>query len=329
MAVKGAKKPPMITWNDVLKHTQGGWSVFANEIPGLRLGEAFCSPLRKDRHASCGLTFKDGVWFMKDFANGDVLTALQFIQKKYGLIFSVAVSKMAEDYGLKEISNKKYVVQSLQEAPKYNENEVQINWWPSKWRKEHYKFWENTEVDKTHCEKHNTFAIKELAINRRIVKIGDNEVVWCYYAPEQDRVKIYFPEREREKRFKNNIHGQYIWELSTINQCDKLIVHKSMKDLIVSSVIFPCNISTQNESIQTFTPELVSTLNDLSQKIYIFYGADDDGKQKSIEITKEHGYKWVNTKNEYLKQGINDAYSLVKAFGIKELEALYKYKHIL
>lgn len=330
MAIKGTIKKSLPTWEAVLKHTNGGYSVFINEIPGFSLGKSFCSPIRRDRNPSCSIVHKGGIWFMRDFSTGENFTALQLVQKKYGLSFLDAVNKMAQEYGLMEMLNQSYSMQPLQSPPEYEENEIQISFIDRKWRKEHYQFWDGTEVGDGHCRRYNTFAVKDLAINRRRVNIGEREVVWAYYAEDIQKAKIYFPERPRKEgeRFKTNIKGQYLWNLSSTQECEKLIVHKSMKDLLVSSMIFPCNIATQNESQYIFDNELVEYLQKLSGNIYICYGSDDQGAKESIEITKKNKWKWVNTPKKYLPE-INDIFSMAKIYGIESIQNLYKQKGII
>ncbi len=330
MAINGSIKTKLPTWQDILKHTGGGYAVFSAEIPGLTLGKSFCSPIRRDKRPSCSLSCKSGVWFLRDFSQGTSITALQLVEKKYNLSFIDAINKMAQEYGLMELRNKEYSIQPLSPAPIYEEDDIQCSFTYGKWRKEHYKFWENTNVSREHCEKYNTYAVKDLSWNRRKMHIKDKEVVWCYFAEDIQKVKLYFPERQKteNERFKTNIRGSYIWGLSTLQKCSKLIVHKSMKDLLVSSVIFPCNIATQNESSKIFDDFLVGELEGVAEKIYICYGSDDQGTQESIQITKDHKWLWVNTPKQYLPE-INDLYGLAKAKGIQEVEKLYKQKRIL
>ena len=77
-----------------------------------------------------------------------------------------------------------------------------------------------------------------------------------------------------------------------------------------------------------FFLKILQKKTSFSNNIFISYGSDDDGKRKSIEISKEFGFKWINPPNQYLPE-VNDFYSLVVKYGIKELEKLLKYKNII
>jgi hypothetical protein len=101
-----------------------------------------------------------------------------------------------------------------------------------------------------------------------------------------------------------------------------------MKDLIVTSLLYPNVIATQAEAVKIFDEEVVRKINLVCKDIYIAYGSDDDGKKKSIEISKKFNWGWVNPPNEYLPE-INDFYSMVVKYGLESIEKLLKSKQIL
>lgn len=321
--MKGTLKTPYITWEEILEKTNYGYDVFRAELGNFPLNKCFNSPLRKDRNPSFSVLFKSGIWWYKDFATGDSGTALQFIQKRHNLSYKEALERLTKEFSPNENS-----VKITWKKPIIDESEVFINFSYIKWKKQHHKFWENTPVNEAHCRKYETYAVKDASINRRKVNIIENEVVWAYYAPEIDKTKLYFPEREKGKRFKGNAPGGHLWNLKNIGECDKLVVIKSMKDLLISTVLTPCTIATQNESSRIFTEDVVNKLNSLSKEIFICYGADDQGRDESIKITKENKWKWVNTPKNLLPD-INDIYLLAKYKGIEAVEKLYKSKNII
>lgn len=327
MIVKGQRKQDICSMDDILKHTKGGWDTFTSEIPNLKVGRAFKSPFHKDMHPSASLVYKGDMWFMKDWTTGEVYTAVKFIQKKYSLTFGQAIQKIAVDSGL---ANSQLPVYKPVQQPdiEHFEKEVAINCFYKKWGKRQKEFWENTEVDEKHCEKYNVLSVDQAAIKHSRIGMKKDEIVWAYHT-EDGKIKLYFPEREKGERFKGNVRGKFMWNFNNIGQCEKLIVIKSVKDMLVSTILFPCTVATQNEDSKIFIPEVVKKLEGVGKQIFVFYGSDDQGKSESQKITKEHSWKWVNCPNEYLKEDINDAYSMVKKYSIKSLEELYKKKGIL
>lgn len=327
---KGTIIQPSVTWEEVLAATNNGYDVFISHLGAVPVSKTFKHPLYNDRQPSAALVCLDGMWFLKDFS-GDMptMTALQFTMRKYGMSRGEAVNKMAMDFGLLRNSNTIYTpVNVTWKAPSVEREECQISFSTKKWKKEHHLFWENTLVDEKHCLKYNTYAVKDAAIHRKRVYIGEKEVVWAYYSEILDKVKLYFPEREKGNRFKGNITGNYIWNLKNIESCKNLLVQKSMKDLLISTLYTPCVIATQTESHKIFTDEVVENIHRLSKRVIIAYGSDVQGVKESTELSKKYGWEWCNPRKESLPE-VNDFYSLAKKYGIKEVEKLLKSKNII
>ncbi len=328
MAAKGEIIQKAITWDYILSITNNGWDVFRVELGKFPVSKAFSSPLRKDRSPSFTVFNKEGKWWWKDFSTGDAGDALKFVRLRYSLNGKEAIDKICQDLGISQTTKEYKPLQIIEKAPEWNESEVHIGFSDKKWTKEHHKFWEGTEVDEAHCRKYDTYAVKELAVNRRRVKIGEKEVVIAYYASDVDKVKIYFPERAKGHRFKGNVDGRYLWNLHGIEKCDKLIVIKSMKDLLCTTVMFPCVIATQNESAAIFTEDVVDKIYILSKNIWVAYGSDKQGVEQSTLLSEKYNWKWVNPDNKLLPD-INDAYSLIKAKGIDAWRECLRKKRIL
>lgn len=329
MPVTGEKIKPKITIEQILALTNGGWDTFVLEMGKFPVSKAFSHPLQKDKFPSGGIFQAEGVWFLKDFSGRlPTMTAIQFIQKKYTLSVSEAIDKICQDLGINQSTKVYKPIQIIEKPPVYEQSEIHIGFSERKWLKKHHEFWENTGVTKEHCDRYNTFAIKELAINRRKQKIGEDEICWAYYAENIDKVKIYFPEREKGQRFKGNVPGSYLWNIERIEKCGKLVVIKSMKDLLVTTTLFPCVVATQNESAAIFTDDIVDRIHGLSKNIFVAYGSDEQGVEQSTKLSEKYHWKWVNPP-KYLLPDINDSYSLVRQYGIEAWEECLKQKKIL
>lgn len=313
MGAKGEIKQSPITWEYILSVTSGGWDVFFIEIGKFPVSRAFPSPLRRDRHPSFTIFSRDNIWMYKDFSNDDAGDALKFVKKKYSLSNREAIDKICQDLGISQTTREYRPIQIIDKAPIYEPSEIHIGFSEKKWRKEHYQFWEGTDVDEQHARKYNTFAVKELAINRRRVRIGDNEVVFAYYAEDIDKVKIYFPEREKGEKFRGNVPNNYLWNINNIGHCNKLVLIKSMKDLLCTSIFTECVIATQNESAK-ITMSVADQINNLADNIWVAFGSDPQGVEQSVILTQEYGWNWVNPPKSLLPD-INDPYSLEKRFG--------------
>lgn len=323
--IKGKKT---YTWEDILLNSQMGWDIFCLEIPHkIRLNKQFPSPLRTDRKPSCALLKGDEVWFMKDFSEDKSYTALQLVMERYGLSFKEALDKMAGDLGLssKTLSYTKNIKAPEKTAIEGVIKPIHIDKQP--WKKEHWEFWKNTEVTDIHCQKYNTYAVKQVAIARRRVPLKPKEVVWAY--EHRGKFKLYFPERDKENRFKNNLHNTHLWHFDKIKpEWSQLRIQKSMKDLLVSTILDEQCIATQNESAQTLLEYNYDILNNQPLNKIICYGNDFHAWHESYIITHLTNWRYFNIPEDE-EPKINDEYAFAKKYGIKELEKLYKLKNLI
>lgn len=311
--IKGVEKTGSIPVDDILRITNGGFDIFKAYLGNV--SRLMNRPWgRKEKKLSWGIFPKDGVWFYKDQANEETGNAFHFVQRMFGLDFLQAKDKICWDFGIggKEINASP--VKITWEAPEIEKKYTNIGFTHQPFKKAHHEFWNIAETTEEHCRKYNCLAIKDLAINSRRVNLRVGEVAFVYYATEG--VKIYFPERERSKRFKSNVNFHHLWNYENLKDCNNLIVQKSNKDMIVTSMIEECCIATQAEAIGIFDPPTVEKINQISKHPWIWYGSDWDGVKKCKEITDTNAWRYINTDKEFLPD--NDVYSVVKMWNMKE-----------
>jgi hypothetical protein len=326
--IKGEKKKEYLSVEEILKRTSGGYDIFRTYLG--TVSRLMKRPWAKDKHHSWGVFPKNGIWFYKDQATEEAGTAIKFVEKFFNLSHAQAKDKICWDFGLgggQEINSSP--VQIVWEKPEVEEKEYcHISFDTQHFKKHHHKFWNAAEVPEDHLRKLNYFAVKTLAINRTFVPIGSNEVVMAYYAPEEDSVKIYFPERP-DMKFRNNVPGDYLWNFTGIAACKKLLVQKSCKDLAVTTMITGNCTSTQNESAGLFNENMKARIATVSKHPIIWYGSDPDGVAKCQKITKEDKtYGYVNTPKNLLPD-INDTYGYACKFKLKGLEQFMKLKKLI
>lgn len=327
--IKGKIKPEFSTTDEIYNLTNGGYDIFRYYLS--KISRIMSRPWgKKEKHPSWGIyRYSNGFWYYKDHATEESGTAIQFVQKYFNLSFKQAMDKVKFDFGLPGgIEINKSPVKITWEKPDIENEFVDIGVITKPFEKKHHEFWNSAEVSEEHCKKYNCYAIKSLSINKKFFNIKKNEIVFGYYSPEEYGWKIYFPEREKEKRFRNNVSGGYLWNYQNLKQCEDLIIQKSVKDLIVTTLITPCVVATQNESVGIFNEEMVKKINTITRSPWIWYGSDWDGVKKCKQITDTNKWKYINTPKNLLPE-INDAYGYVKKFGIKSLEDFMKSKKLL
>jgi hypothetical protein len=322
--VEGKKKIDTIPVEDIMHLTNGGREIYEKYLG--KVGKIMKRPWGSDKHPSWGIFCKEDVWMWKDQAKEEAGGPVQFVQRLFNISYGEAIQKICFDFKLDTKEIKADRVFKIQE--KTSTSYVHITARIQKFKPRHHQFWNAVDVTEDWCKKHNCFAVKELAINRQKITIGTYEIVFVYLAPDIEKVKVYFPDREEGARFRTNVPYNYLWNHSSCQKCDKLVIHKSMKDLITFAQLHPHNVATQNESVKVFNPEMVEKINNLSPEPWVFYGSDTDGVNKCKQVTAEHKWKYINTPKAMLPE-INDVYSFVKKHGLKKLEEFCKQKHLL
>lgn len=327
--IKGKIKADFTSVDEILAKTNFGYDIYRYHLG--RVSRIMNRPWgHKEKQPSWGVFFANGTWMWRDFANEQTGNAVTFIQKMFSLSPVDALNKICWDFGLggKQIKNIKPVKIDW-EAPIEEEKEYcEIDVIDQPFKEEHHKFWNQAEIPEEHCRKMNCFAIKSLAINKDRVAIKRNEPVFGFYAPEEKGWKIYFPCREKGKKFRNNISYFYLWNYNNLESCDSLIVQKSPKDMIVTAIINPCVIATQAEGVKIFNSETVEKINKITKNPVIWYGSDWDGVKKCKEITDTNKWKYVNTPKTLLPE-INDAFGYASKFGLKGLEDFMRIKKLI
>lgn len=320
--IKGRQKKELMKYDEVLQRTSGGYDIYRHyegKVP-----KVMSCPWRRDKHPSFGFFSKDGLWFWKDMKTEETGTAVDYVMKKFGLGFGDSIKKIVYDFGWDDenINAKPVIINWETEEPK----KIHISFSSKPFDKRHHEFWNVAGVSEVDCNKLDCWAIKDLAINRKIVRLRKEEIGFAYYCEEEDRVKIYLPDRPKERRFYNNVSYFHLWNFQKVQECDDLIVQKSMKDLIVTSMITPCVTATQAEATKIFNEDIVGRINNVAKHVWVWYGSDEDGVEKCKKITSKFKWKYINTPRRYLPE-INDTYGMAKKYGLEAVQQFMKSKN--
>lgn len=335
--ITGARKQDLLTVDDILRFTNQGYDIYRYYLGKVqRLMDRPWPGEKKENKPSWGINYYNGTWVWVDNAREEKGNAITFVQRYFGLDFVDAIARIAWDFGLKggrEVTKSTIVnwtAPTVEEQKEY----AHIAFTHKPWSDEHYKFWDNTGVTEDHCLRYECYAVKDAAINRRRVRIRPNEVVWAYYCPEEDAVKLYFPERRGEKdiRFWTNVKGTHLWNFSNIGECNNLIIQKSNKDKLINLLYNPNITCPQNEKTTLFDatrhPEIVQSIESKCIVPTVFYGSDEDGRTKSKKIISLTGWKEKYTPLDLLPK-VNDLYGYAKEFGPKETETFLKLNKLI
>ena len=307
-----------ITADEILQSTNGGRDIFERELG--KIGKkCINSPLRNDKNPSFSIFLSNnGLWMYKDFSNGDSGTAIKFLQLRYNLDYKGV---------LNYIKNNNFVLQPIQQTAivkKEEKKELIVDWVDGKFTDFHKRYFTEYELDENFLNSRDIYALKTLALNKRIQKIPDNQFRFCYYAKDIDSIKVLtlgegVSKQDKWKSF--GINNDYLWDYWRYKDsvCDNLMVVKSNKDSAVLSKLGYCAISTQNESSVSLIKSK-DKIEKICKKPIIVFGSDAQGAQESIKANEVLHWRYFNTKKKYLhKYDVNDVAGLIKLYNTKKL----------
>jgi len=298
------------------------------------------SPFRKDDNPSFLIGNKYGDYSHIDFGDGKYRGgAIDFIMQIENVDFSTALQIIDKKFGLgikSDLKDWKSVVSSYEQPKiKENEREVDIQCTTKIFTADMHKWWNSYHLSEDYLKNKNVFQVKNLYISRKKFPLDSKEIVIAYLN-EDGKMKIYRPTCLRKVskddqfyiwRFRSNIPFDYMFGKENIKNCKKSLILKSRKDELVSSLILPCVASVQAENIACFNQKNVEFLQKNSEEIYIGFGTDDQGKEQSNLITKTFGWKHYNTEDKYLP--LNDIAEVAKQHGLETVEKHMKIKGLL
>jgi len=323
-----SKKFKQFTVDDIYFLTDGGRLIYESELGSLPT-KKILSPLREDKANPAFSIFQhNSLYLWKDWASGDSGNAISFIQKRYNLDFKTALEHIKGSLGLSEGNipeRPKSVQKGLKTAKKSLFIEVQ--------EMEHFnklgiEYWKAYNFDEGFLRGKDVFQVEKLAYNKKIVKIGQNEAVFAYYAPDVDKYKLLKigENVKKEDKWRNNLDGSYLWyyHLYKNRKVENMFVCKSVKDCLTFMKLGYDAIAVQSEDAKVFLSSNIDKVRNIANNVFINFGADTQGTTQSQIITQSTGFQWINTEKYLLKWGINDFAELSKEFGLKTVDNCIK-----
>lgn len=315
------------------------YDIFKFYLPKISLGKKINSPMpgRKDDTPSFVISQKYGNIYYTDYGDsryyGD---CIKFVMQLFNLSFSGALVQIDKDFGLGILSpakDYKSIISSYSQPTLSDSGEVSIECTYKKFTKEAHDWWNAYHLSEDYLKNRNTLQVKQLFIGRQKFPIPYGEIVFTYIT-EDGKKKIYRPTVPRSVkkedqwklwRFRSNIPFDYMFMDINPKNCKKILVLKSRKDELVSSLITDCVSSVQAESIACFSDKNLKLLKD--KEVFLGFGTDEQGKRESKLITSTFGWKHYNTENKYLP--LNDIAEVAKGYGLEVVEKHFKLKGII
>lgn len=320
----------------ILEMTFGGRTIWEFELGQIQR-KNIPSPLRTgDDSPSFRIKQSaSGIWNGVDYG-GDQWSgnAIDFVQKRYELTFSEAMSKIIQDLGLQSrIKEYKPIIQNIQ--PILIEKDIPyIEFDDVPFDKAHAAYWDKYHLPEDFLRKNNIFRVDKWAINKKIQPKTEGELTFGYWAENIQRAKIMRigPNVDKGDKWRSGMENSYLWNYYRYKNLSEklpyLFTWKSQKDELVARYLDYYSISTQSENAKVMLhSDNVSKINAITKHNIMGFGTDPQGKATSIEITKATGWDWFNIDNHHYKnEGIEDPADFVEEYGLEALDYLLKIK---
>lgn len=301
------------------------YDIYRYYIGTFTIGQAISSPFRKDNNPSFCIYMKDGKLKHIDYADstygGD---CIDFVKHLFNLGTKDAVKKIAKDFGIAKGVDESARITSTYTKPYISEKRhcfIQIT--PRKWTKEDIDYWGQFGITKDDLRADNVYAVKDAFINRRKVGIDKGELVYAYRYDEG--LKLYFPNRKKEEKWKSNIPLTLVENEKVLENAQRVIITKAKKDRLVLSRYLDNVINVQNETRACFTSKFLKKLE--GKEVWINYDSDDAGVKNCKIITTEFGFRYINVPREYLP--VKDFSDLYRDYGEETLLQVLKSKNLI
>lgn len=297
-----------------------------------RLPIAFNSPLRKDKHASFGLTLsRNNKVRWKDFTLNEGGDVYSFVQRLFGLSFYEALLKIKND-----IINSKNV--KFDKNIKVLNNTSSIYLQPYYYKedsvpKSFYDYWNRYKIiTKNILAANHVKAVKYLFKNYSLyLKYNDTNPIIGYTWNYKNKIyhKIYQP-LNKEQRFISDFRGVSRYLIHNLNKIDKsakyLIITKSVKDNMVLEGLNYNSISIQNEGV-SIPPEIMTWLRSLYKNIYLLYDNDynksENWGQKAAKKTV-YEYPFLINKKIDGRYKVTDISDFIEKYDVDKTKEVLK-----
>lgn len=340
MSIKGSKRTTLT--QEAILSKLSPYDIYRMFCPSkFVLNRPFSSPFRKDSNPSFIIKNKSGELFHMDYGDGRWRgNCFDFVKQLCSCDFNTCLIEIDKRFGLgisgDNKGDYKTIISKYEQPTLSEEKETLIQVVTMPFTKAGEKYWSDYHLSLEELKKSNIYQAKSVILNRQRMAIPKDDLVFAYYAEDIQKFKLYrplqprHPKKEEVKfkwRWKNNVPFSYLWGKWNIGNCDKSLIVKSVKDMVVVKKFFPCVCSVQAENIACFSEENVEYINDNSKEVYIGFGSDEQGKKESKLITSTFKWKHLNTPDEFLPD--NDFAEVGKKYGIETLIKHFEKKGLL
>lgn len=304
------------------------YSMYMTMPEGNMMSGNMNSPLRDDEKPSFGFFIgENNEICFKDFLIG-AGDCIKFVQKKFGLNYFEALSKIAIDSNLDDHFIVKNTFKTNIATNAFSGdreefikkiNSIRIGKTSTKWSILHYSFWNQFGITKPTLEKYKVEPISYIHVgsDRKIIKTDLHTYCFNEYKDGNNSFKIYQPYNIDYKWLNN--HDDSVWQgwEQLPEKGKNLVITKSLKDVMsIYDVHGVPAVSLQSETIKP-KQHIIDELHQRFDNIYILYDNDYDkptnwGRKFSEKLAKEFGFIQIEIEDTLKSKDFSD---LVKNHG--------------
>lgn len=323
----------LVTKDELLKHISplNIYNFYSGKQ--LKPGKVTISPLRDEKNPSFALFYRNGELFFKDFVIGGG-DCIKFVQKKFGLNFMNALSKIVIDFNLKnhfEYNNINNITinknfKEVDESKIDKKSETYLNIKKRSWKQYDVDYWNSFGISLKILKFYKVVPISHIFLNENII-VAD-KYAYAYIENKDDELtfKIYQPFNNKIKWL--TTHDESIWQ--GWNQLPEtgydLIITKSLKDIMaITNITGISSTGLQNENIEP-KESVISELKNRFENIYLLYDNDFNsktnwGREFGKKLSKILKVKQIEIPSKYKCKDFSD---FVKKYKIKNGNKLIK-----
>jgi hypothetical protein len=254
----------------------------------VEFGKKICSPLRKDKHPTCGFAYsKSGNLLFRDFGGHFFGTAFDLVEQLYGLKYCQVLQKIAADFNLSSIeinASRKLPVVNNQVYKEKEFADIRVKRRP--WSNKDLDYWKKFGIDAITLKFYNVAACEALWLNGKIIYVyHPSDPAYIYYFGDH-QYKIYFPMRDQYRFLCNTASVQGYQQLP--EKGDILVITKSMKDIMVLRTMKINAISFQGETVFP-SRSIIENLKSRFEAVVTLYDFDYAGVTTANKIRKIYG----------------------------------------
>jgi hypothetical protein len=289
-----------------------------------KINQVTHSPFHVDNTPSFLVGNKNGYLYHVDFSTGQRGGCFDFVMQLYNISLHEALLLIDQQFGLgimpeHDTGEYKRIKAEYKQPEEMGKRYSVIQVITRKFTNEELKYWSDYYQDIQDLRDNNVYSISKAYLNRKLFPIKDDELRFAYLF-EGSYWKLYFPNREKKRKWISNVPLSLAYGLNNLNKDHNTLICKSLKDYLLCKKVYDNVCGIQNESLASISEETAIYINKNSKEV--FYGGDSDepGKQASYIITKAFGWKHINPPDYLLNDCCKDFADWGKLSGVKVVE---------